>query len=311
MLSRVAERMYWAGRYLERAENTARLVKVHGHMLLDLPPQAGRTWAQLLTIFDSQDAFQTSYTEPSEMNVVKFFVADTDNSQSVLQSLEFLRENIRTTRDIVPTEGWECVNELFIFARSELPQIATERTSHQILSQIISGCQRLTGLLSGTMSHGPGYHFLRLGRNLERADMTTRILDVPAATLLNTATEFEAYRYTLWMNVLKSLSAYQMYCQYVRRRVVGEDVIAFLLHDNLFPRSLQHCLSEVAAALELLPRHKRAMETLHQIDAELKTAQDATMDAAALHDYLDSLQCQLGTIHDSIVKTWFLPANQQ
>jgi uncharacterized alpha-E superfamily protein len=169
----------------------------------------------------------------------------------------------------------------------------------------------LTGLLSGTMSHGPGYHFLRLGRNLERADMTTRILDVPAATLLHTATEFEAYRYTLWMNVLKSLSAYQMYCQFVRRRVVGEDVIEFLLHDDLFPRSLQHCLDEVSAALERLPRPERALEELRKVDADLKTARDTTLNAAALHDYLDALQCQLGAIHDNIVTTWFLPANKQ
>lgn len=311
MLSRVAERMYWAGRYLERAENTARLVRVHGNMLLDLPARAGRTWEQLLTIFANQGEFASRYDRADESAVVSFFIADTTNPGSVLSSLEFLRENIRTTRDIVPTEGWECVNELYLYARRELPRAGGERTRHRILSEVIASSQQVTGLLAGTMSHGPGYQFLRLGRNLERADMTTRVLDVPAASLLNLPEEVEPYRYTLWMNVLKSLSAYQMYCQNVRRRIVGEDVIDFLLLDVQFPRSVRHCMGEIAASLESLPRHGEALAESAALLAEVADADGASLDPAALHECLDRLQRQLGGLHRRIAETWFLPAEQQ
>lgn len=311
MLSRVAERMYWAGRYIERAENTARLVRVHGNMLLDLPARAGRTWEQLLTIFASQDEFARRYERADESAVVGFFIADADNPDSVLSSLALLRENIRTTRDIVPTEGWESVNELYLYARRELPRAGSERTRHRILSEVITACQQVTGLLAGTMSHGPGYQFLRLGRNLERADMTTRVLDVPAASLLNLPEEVTPYRYTLWMNVLKSLSAYQMYCQYVRRRIVGEDVIDFLLLDTRFPRSFRHCLGEITSSLESLPRHEDALVESTALLAELEDADGANLDAAALHECLDRLQRQLGGLHHRIADTWFLPVDQQ
>lgn len=311
MLSRVAERMYWAGRYLERAENNARLVRVHGHMLLDLPPRAGRTWEQLITIFGSQDAFFARYEHADEESVVRFLVADTDNTGSILSSLSWLRENVRTTRDIVPTEGWECVNELHLFARRELPRSGTARTRHRTLSEVISRCQQVSGLLAGTMSHGPGYHFLRLGRNLERADMTTRVLDVPAASLLNLAEELEPYRFTLWMNVLKSLSAYQMYCQYVRRRVVGEDVIEFLLRDGQFPRSFRHSLAEMSSALATLPRHDAALAEVESLSDELGDNGGSGMDAGQLHEYLDGLQGRLGRVHRQILGTWFLPASDQ
>jgi uncharacterized alpha-E superfamily protein len=311
MLSRVAERMYWAGRYLERAENTARLVRVHGNMLLDLPARAGRTWEQLLTIFANQEEFARRYDRADESAVVSFFIADTANPCSVLSSLELLRENVRTTRDIVPTEGWECVNELYRYASRELPRAGSERTRHRTLSEVIAASQQLTGLLAGTMSHGPGYQFLRLGRNLERADMTTRVLDVPAASLLNLPEEVAPYRYTLWMNVLKSLSAYQMYCQYVRRRIVGEDVIDFLMLDVQFPRSVRHCLGEIAASLESLPRHEEPLAESAALLAEVEDADGASLDAAALHECLDRLQRQLGALHRRISDTWFLPAEQQ
>jgi len=311
MLSRVAERMYWAGRYLERAENSARLVRVHGHMLLDMPARAGRTWEQLVTIFGQQAMFADLYDEPSESNVVSFLVADAANPGSILSSLASLRENVRTTRDVVPTECWECVNELYLFSGRELPRSGTERTRHRTLSEVISRCQQLIGLLEGTMSYGPGYHFMRVGLNLERADMTTRVLDVPAASLLYAAEEFEPYRYTLWMNVLKSLSAYQMYCQYVRRRVLGEDVIEFLLRDQLFPRSLRCCLAEIASDLEFIPRHQEALAEIGTLTDDLDGTLTTGMDAAVLHDYLDTLQRRIADVHQRIVNTWFLSATSR
>jgi len=174
MLSRVAERLYWTARYLERAENTGRLVRVFSSMMLDLPNGVGLNWRQLVDVSGAHEYFDRNYRSSGERNVIKFMLSDTDTQGSVISSLAMARENIRTTRDLVPSEGWEHVNELYLFARKKLTGKTLLKDRHEFLSEIIMRCQQITGLLAGTMSHGPAYQFVRVGRNLERADMTTR-----------------------------------------------------------------------------------------------------------------------------------------
>ena len=245
MLSRVAERMYWAARYLERAENTARLVRVYDAALLDLPEQAGVGWPILVDICGD----------------------------------ELLRR----------------------FAG------ASPRRRHEVLSGVVQHAQQLTGLLSGTMSHGDAYSFICLGRNLERADMTTRIIDVAAATLLRSAVSEARLDNTLWMAVLKSLSGYQMYRQYVRRRIRDEDVIRFLLGDTLFPRAVTHCLIELEAAMRGLPNHEGPLRAVLRLQRMVDAQQPEAIEEAALRRLMDELQLELAGIHGQVSAAWFLP----
>ena len=306
MLSRVAERMYWAGRYLERVENAARLVNTYASLLLDLPKDSGIDWQLLLRIVEAEDDFAAKYSKPTEANILRFLLADPDNPGSILSSLGFARENIRTSRDIVPSEGWECVNELFLMGRARLEKAVGRRRRFDTLSECVVRCQQIGGLLSSTMSHGNAYNFLRIGTYLERADNSTRVVDVAAATLARKDSSTEPYENALWIAVLKSLSAYQMYRQYVRRRIASHDVVNFLLADRKFPRAVGHSLDSLSRCLDTLPRSARAQEILVELGEQVTVSRLADIERADLHDYIDNLQLGFGKLHDAIDATWFL-----
>jgi uncharacterized alpha-E superfamily protein len=290
MLSRVAERLYWTARYLERAENTARLVKVYSYMMLDLPNGVGLNWRQLVDISGAHEEFDKNYRSSGERNVIKFMLSDTETQGSLITSLAMARENIRTTRDLVPSEGWEHVNELYLFARKKLAGKSLPKNRYEFLSEIVMRCQQITGLLAGTMSHGPAYQFVRVGRNLERADMTTRMIDVGSATLIAPGVELERLENRLWTYVLRSLSAHQMYRQNVRRRVQPDRVLAFLLQDTDFPRAVAHTLGEIAACLDKnLPHAEEPLRAVLRLQRLVAEADVEKLRTEGLHDFIDQL----------------------
>ncbi|MFU8896622.1 MAG: alpha-E domain-containing protein [Gammaproteobacteria bacterium] len=307
MLSRVAERMYWGARYLERAENTARLVRVYDAALLDLPNEAGVGWPLLVDICAARESFNARYPGGGDRETLAFLISDPDNASSIVASLAQARENFRTTRDQCPSEAWRSVNQLYLYGRKTLPQIASPRRRHEVLSEVVQQVQQIAGLLSGTMSHGDAYHFIRLGRNIERADMTTRIIDTAAATLLRSNASASLLENTLWMAVLKSLSGYQMYRQYVRRRISDEDVIRFLLNDTLFPRAITHCLLELEASMLRLPNHEGPLRCVLRLQRRVAAQHTQAIEESALRQLMDELQLELADVHTQIYDAWFLP----
>ena len=311
MLSRVAERLYWMARYLERAENTARLARVYSYLMLDLPNGVGLSWQQLIDITGNQELYRKRHRTAGERNVMRFVLSAPENPGSLISALSMARENVRTTRDLVPSEGWEHVNELYLFAKKRLAQKALPKGLYEFLSQIIMRCQQITGLLAGTMSHGDAYQFVRIGRNLERFDMTSRIIDVGSATLLAKGTELERLEGRLWTYLLRSLSAHQMYRQYVRRHVRPEIVLGFLLHDIHFPRAMAHTLVEIQSCLSLLPRHEEPLRRISELSDQVQTSDVSEIYPQGLHAFLDKLQLELGGLHQQIVQTWFAPAPVQ
>ncbi|MEC9340612.1 MAG: alpha-E domain-containing protein [Pseudomonadota bacterium] len=307
MLSRVAERLYWASRYLERAENIARLANVYARMLLDLPRNLDLGWHTLVVIMGDEEPFEQRYRRWDERNVAKFLLLDRDNSGSLISSLRMARENVRTTRDVLPREAWEEVNEIYLAARGFVSGRPPSRSDRERLTDlVIGGCQRLSGMLSSTMSAGDAYRFMRLGRNLERADMTTRILDVGAATRMEAdEAQRAALESLLWINVLRSLSAYQMYRQHVRNRVKAADVIRYMVLDTEFPRALAFCVGQIEASFKELPGGTTSLSCLSECHSLLTTERVPTERGDDLHRYLDHFQLALGTVHDRIADTWF------
>ena len=308
MLSRDAENMYWLARYLERAENTARFVAVNANLVLDLPRHYTFGWEPLIAVTGTGELFHERFEVMDERNVVRFLLGDPNYGGSVLSSLRLARENLRTNRDIVPREAWEQVNDLYLQARETLNSGVSRRHRHGWLGRIIAGTQQITGLLAGTMSHDEAYEFIVLGRNLERADMTTRIVDVRSEDLLSRRPEdLTPFDNIQWMSVLKSLTAYQMYRRHVRTRVRGVDVLRFLLQDPLFPRSVLHCLAETEHCLRTLPRHEEALRTVTGVQRAVQQIDvRALADAGAeLHEFMDELQQRIGNCHDSIAETYF------
>jgi uncharacterized alpha-E superfamily protein len=307
LLSRVAERIYWSARYLERAETASRLARVYGNLLLDLPRQAGLKWDLLVQITGGSTLYDQLHPAPGPDTAQRFFVADRDNPSSVRSSLVQARESIRTTRDIVPSEAWRSINELCMYVTQELDAATSQRRRYEIHSTVVEGCQQITGLLADTMSHDAGYHFFRIGRGVERADMTTRIIDVAAATLVN-RDDLARFDNTLWMAVLQSLSAYQMYRQKVRRRINAAEVIDYLLKDEQFPRAFSFCLRDIGAALAFLPRNAEPLKKLGALRRMLARRGVAWTDIAVVHHWIDDAQLALGELHDLVHGTWFAPS---
>jgi uncharacterized alpha-E superfamily protein len=306
MLSRVAERVYWAARYLERAENTARLSRVYGALLLDLPKTAGVDWPLLVDITGGTPV-SGQKSNRSDRTTLRYLLADPDNPCSVLSSLRAARENFRTSRDMAPSEAWRRVNELYLYGKENLNRAVFERRRHEILVNITRMCQEIRGLLADGMTHGDPYQFLRLGRMLERADMTTRVIDVAVTSLMSGRADLEPFQNSLWIAVLRSVSGYQVYRQQVRRRVVARDVIGFLLTDTQFPRAVGYCLGELDLSLRSLPRYEAALRGVLRLQRIVGEIDLPAASAAELHDFMDAIQLDLGSIHEQIALTWFLP----
>ncbi|MDX1490630.1 MAG: alpha-E domain-containing protein [Pseudohongiellaceae bacterium] len=314
MLSRVAERIYWLGRYLERAENTARLLNVYSTLLLDLPRGSRIGWHTLVDITGCKEEFDEKYQATDERSVIRFLLADAKNSAAILNSVEMARENARTTREIIPAEAWEEINNLYLFTRDNASKGVARGPRHALLKEIISRCQMIAGLLAGAMSHNSGYNFIRIARSLERADMTTRIVDVGSVTVLpELASEngeediSEPFENTIWMCVLRSLSADQMYRQHIQDRVKGEHVVSFLLQDAHFPRSVAHCLAKLHRCLHELPSNRKALKEVNDAKKMVLGADIEALLASGLLEYIDELQVKFADIHTHIQQAWFLP----
>ncbi len=306
MLSRVANNIYWMARYIERAENTARLINVNTHLLYDLPKRIRLGWEPIIDITGSRSVYYDLYEEADERGVIRFIAIDTRNPASILNSLSLARENARTIRDIIPREAWEQVNQLYLSAKNDAQSILTHRHRYDCLRRIISGAQALTGLLAGTMTHDEGYEFLRMGRNLERGDMTTRIIDVRTASLLPELSEdLTPFENIQWMSVLKSLTAYQMYRREMRLRVGRAYVLKFLLQERRFPRALYHTLCEVESCLQLLPHNEKPLKVLGQLQRKVQRTKPHTLVQEELHTYIDKIQLGLIKVHNQIQATYF------
>lgn len=307
MLSRVAENIYWLSRCVERAENTARIVSVNANLLLDLPKGTAPGWRPLVDITGSNALFEEHYRDYGERQVVKFLLGDERHPGSILSALEAARENCRTIRDIVPREAWEQINGLYLFAGDHLQKGMTKTGRHAYLRDLIIGAQTISGLLDGTMLHDQGYELLRLGRYLERADMTTRIADVRSASLLPEAGELRPYDTIQWVSVLKSMTAYQMYRRSEQIRVQRGPVLRFIFQSPLFPRAVRYCIEHARISLERLPRNEASLRVIGRLARTLDGADLARLSQHELHAFVDDLQLGIADLHGEIASTWFPP----
>ncbi len=307
MLSRVAEGLYWMTRYLERADNTARLINSTTQVLLDLPTGAKFGWDVLIKTTGLDDLFLKNHKRTDESSVVHFLVQDADNPSSILSCIRYARENTRTFREVLPMEFWERINGLYLYIQSNAPSISKGRSQrYEVLSQVIERRQSIVGLVMESMSHDVAYQFIRLGRNLERADMTTRIVDANSAVLLPSDAAIAALtRERLWMATLTALSAYQMYRHHVGVHVRGRDVVNFLLNDLNFPRTVSYCLREVEDSLSVLVNHTEPMNLVRRTSRRLAEMRMEGLVPEALHECLDQIQADFGETHSALSRQYF------
>jgi uncharacterized alpha-E superfamily protein len=309
MLSRVVENVYWLARYLERAENTARLISVNANLLLDLPQGYAPGWLPLIDITGSRALFDARARRADEGEVVHFLMADLGNPGSLVSSLKMAREKARTLRDVLPTDAWEVLNQFYLEFNEELPAASSRRARFNFLKRIVLTSETLTGVLDGTMNRNDAYTFAMLGRSLERADMTSRIADVRSAQLLvapaSAPPQLGPFDSIQWMSVLKSLSGYEMYRLSRRTRVSPRDALEFVLRDTQFPRACLYCLLAIESHLGPLPRSAQVIEPVGEACRFLREAPLGELDPRELHELIDRLQLHLNAVHDSIARTYF------
>ena len=313
MLSRVAQRVYWIGRYMERSENIARIINVNSNLLFDLPPGTKIGWLTLIEILGNQEDYLSRKNAVDERNIMKYLLVDKLNPSSLINTLYMLRENIRTTREVLPADAWEQINQLYHFLKNDLSDNLSRKRRFIMLQDVISTSQRFTGMLSSTMSNNHAYEFVRIGRNLERADMTSRILDMGCNNLLpDDSSEKKQneltlqYQPTLWMSILVSLSADQSYRQNIQNKVNNKDVVEYLLKDNEFPRAVMHCLRQLLICLNNLPDSKNIIILVNNlIDKIEKKKFNRNLDSS-LSKFLDQIQLHIADTSNSIESKWFL-----
>lgn len=310
MLSRVADAIYWLNRYVERAENVARFVDVNLNLMLDLPEGTNQQWKPLVLTTGDLDVFQSHYGEVTAENVIQFLTFDNNYPNSILSCLRMARENARSIREIISSEMWEEVNSFYLMVQEA---VLGQQLSAlpDFFAQVKRASHRFSGVMDATMTHNEGWHFGQMGRLLERADKTTRLLDVKYFVLLPSAqwvgTPLDRIQ---WMAVLKSASAYEMYrkCQH---RITPTGVAEFLLLDRQFPRSIHFCLWQVEQCLHQITGTptgtwcNSAERALGRLCSQLGYLTIEDVMEIGLHQCLNNLQEEINGVGNKISATFF------
>jgi uncharacterized alpha-E superfamily protein len=318
MLSRVADSIYWMGRYVERAENVARFIDVNLKLMLDNPdPAGGAQWEPLVSITGDDEPFKKRYGEATQDSVLKFLTFDEENPNSILSCLRSARWNARSVREIISSEMWLQLNKFYLMVNSAASD--PKPISLDEFFADVKNCSHLfQGVTDATMTHGEAWHFCRLARELERADKTSRMVDVKYFILLRSVEDVGTALDDLqWAAVLRSISAFHMYRR-DRGRVTPKGVVDYLLLDRYFPRAIHHCLlsgQESLHAISGTPHgayKNRAEKLLGQLCSDLSYAGVDEIINGGLHEYLDDLQLKMNQVSASIYETFFAlktPAN--
>jgi uncharacterized alpha-E superfamily protein len=311
MLSRVAESIYWLSRYIERAENVARFIDVNLHLMLDLPIGTTEQWEPLVQTTGDVPLFQERYGQATREHVVAFLTFDAENPNSILSCLRAARENARSVRQIISSEMWEQVNRFYLMVSAAASDGRVRQAPHDVFTEIKLGSHLFVGITDATMSHGEGWHFGRLGRLLERADKTSRILDVKYYILLPAAadvgTPFDDIQ---WAAVLKSASAFEMYRKR-HGRLSPDRVADFLILDREFPRAMHDCIVKAEESLHAISGtplgtfQNLAEQRLGRLRSEFDYAQIQEIITGGLHEFLDAFQAKLNRVGAAIHETFF------
>jgi len=311
MLSRVADSIYWMSRYIERAENVARFIDVNLNLMLDLPGGSAQQWQPLVDITGDTEAFATRYGAATQQNIIQFLTFDTENESSILSCVRAARENARSIREIISSEMWEQLNQSYLMINTAAGSRGDLTDPQELFASVKMASQMFAGVTDATMTHGEGWHFCRLGRKLERADKTSRILDVKYFLLLPTVDDVGTTVDDIqWAAVLRSASAFEMYHKR-HGRIAPSRIVEFLLLDREFPRAIHYCLMAARESVHAISGTPAGMfrspveQLLGLLCSELAYAQLDDIIASGLHEYLDELQTKMNQVGHHIRETFF------
>lgn len=311
MLSRVANSVYWMSRYLERAENVARFIDVNYNLTLGEGTAFNDRWAPLVFTTGDHEQFEERFSVASCENVVQFLAFDTENPNSIASCVAAARENARTIRETITSPMWEHVNRFYLLVMSAAESGEGLRDAVSFCKAVRDASHSLVGTTYTTMSHGEAWHFLRLGRLLERADKTSRIADVQYYLLLPKAEDVgSSLDIVRWSALLKSASALEMY----RRghgSIVPKKVAQFLLLDKHFPRSVHFCVrgaqDSICAITGSQPQTYRVdtEKLIGRLASEFVYTSIDDIIARGMHEFIDEFQTSLNQVGEAIHDDFF------
>ncbi|HZZ27152.1 MAG TPA: alpha-E domain-containing protein [Pirellulales bacterium] len=311
MLSRVADCVFWMSRYIERAENAARFVDVNLNLTLDLGGTLANQWDPLIYTSGDHEQFYKRYGTANQKNAVAMLAFDEENPNSIVSCLKFARENARTIREIIAAPVWEELNKFYLLVKEAARNGRAGDNPFEFFNNVKRSGQLIVGIMEATMSRGEAWHFAQMGRLLERADKTSRIVDVKYYILLPSAADVGTPTDAIqWAALLKSASALEMYRKR-HGRIIPTEVMEFLILNAEFPRALRFCLRGAEESLHAITGtapttyRNQAERRMGQLRSELDYAQIGDIIDRGLHEFIDSFQKNLNLVGEAIQTTFF------
>ncbi len=318
MLSRTADHLFWMARYMERAENTARMLDVNYQTSL-LPQTADTTeqgWRGLLSISELTGSFSQKYQAVAAASVMDFMVRDETNPSSIVACLHAARENARAVRGALTTEVWETQNQTWLEFNRMLADDSFERDPGALFEWVKFRSHLSRGVTVGTMLQDEALHFLRIGTFLERADNTARLLDVKFQALAGgdyfgpgSAKEGMEIDFYHWSAILRSVSGFEIYRKVYRNVIQPAKVAELLVLRPDMPRSLAACMNDVVSNLEMVA-NQQSDETLRRagrLRADLQYARIDEILATGLHAFLTAFLDRVNDLGVGISRDFLVP----
>lgn len=304
MLSRVADALYWLSIYIERAENNARILDVNLQLILDsrdTGEEAERKqWLPIIASLEDQKIFEPLYPKTNAESVCQFVSFEKKNPNSIYSCLARARENARTVREYISSEMWEQLNSLYLYMNSDAARQHCGTSGIDFYRHLVSSLHQFAGVTNATLTRGEGWNFLQVGKYLERADRTSRILDLKYHILLPSGEQVGGNIDTVqWMAVLKSCSALEAYRKLYVGQVAPWKVAEFILLHDSFPRSIRFCADRLNNALHRISGADRShfANDAERLSGRLCSDLDYQTISAifqfGLHQYLDRIQLRL------------------
>src|SRR6056300_453643 len=304
MLSRRAKLIYWMSRYLERSNFTSRLLITTSELQLDLNLEEEISWKPLLTVMELNKNYLKLNKKYSERKIIDYFIKDKKNPSSLVNSLFYSKENSLVVRDILPEQSILKLNELLITFNKSIIKKNSKKNNLKLLYKIIQGSQNFMYSTDLEMQRNIDYQFLRLGRFLERTDMMIRILQ---SQVLRSKQHKKGYEYlTLeWINILKSISAFQAYRQYSQQDISISDIINFFLKTDTFPRSISWNLNQIERATYRISKKNDLIKNVKEIKADINKYKIKTNDLDNFLFFLEKMLKKLDDLNNKIQKNYF------
>jgi len=312
MLSRIAESLFWLARYIERAEDTARILDVNYQMLLEQSQDSYHLrWEPLIVMAGEEQLFRRLYSEVNAENVFEFLAFRQDNPGSIVQCIAKARENARTIRDRISREMWEDINSFYHMVTRFSPREELVAGPHRFCDKIKFGTHRFHGVTDATSPHDEGWQFLRIGWSLERAEMTSRLVDVQYQNLLDELPTVGAPDNHQWMAVLRSVGAFEAYYRQYHSSIEPEKVAGMLILNSQHPRSIRFSTTEVQSALRAISGTgpgsyaNEAERLAGKVVERLSYDRIEEIFKQGLHSYLHELSQMFGLMGRDIARNYF------